>query len=380
MWTYFQGAKPSSVRYTLGPIIGQGSSGVVFQALRKDVNGNYSQQIAIKVLKSRNLVNLWRKEFETLSLLASPHFIKIYGFEWLEGQPSLVLEYIEGLTLTEVWAYCHLQPKDISFIMNQLAQGLADLHRQNHSHGDLSPNNIMIDLNGKIKLLDFGVRLHDLKNRHATLAYAAPELFNAEKIDGPAADWFAMGKIFAQAAQKLHCENLFKDIILNLTQPNPVKRQWNSIALDGYDSKTLQIKIKEGLEKKQALTTKTQILDLSLKNRGNAPFRLNPRYLFPFLFFSLGFYPSTAHQQGEIYSAKQVAKISFRSHHWMQFFLDQKYIGYAPITLDKVPAGQHELKWKSEQNHGSLTLTLLPGQHMILNEKKIMQLKFTNQK
>ena len=120
----------------------------------------------------------------------------------------IVTEFIDGRTLTQ-WMIDNPRP-DIETVRNfieQIAQGLRALHRQEMLHQDLRPNNIMIDTNGTLKIIDFGsVRVAGIAEIVSTQAqqqllgtaqYTAPEYFLGEAGTSHS-DMFSLGVIAYQ--------------------------------------------------------------------------------------------------------------------------------------------------------------------------------------
>lgn len=120
----------------------------------------------------------------------------------------IVTEFIQGKTLTQ-WMTDHPNP-DVDAVrgfIEQIAQGLRAMHRQEMLHQDLRPNNIMIDKNGTLKIIDFGsvrvagiaenISLHQQEHILGTAQYTAPEYFLGE-AGTTQSDLFSLGVIAYQ--------------------------------------------------------------------------------------------------------------------------------------------------------------------------------------
>lgn len=120
----------------------------------------------------------------------------------------IVTEFIQGQTLAQ-WMVDHPRPdaETVRDIIEQIAQGIRTLHRQEMLHQDLRPDNVMIDRNGTVKIIDFGsVRVAGIAEMNAagpqsrilgTAQYTAPEYF----VGGAAtnrSDLFSLGVIAYQ--------------------------------------------------------------------------------------------------------------------------------------------------------------------------------------
>lgn len=120
----------------------------------------------------------------------------------------VVTEFIEGQTLLQ-WMHDHPNPdlETVRDIVEQIAQGLRALHRQEMIHQDLRPQNVMIDRQGTVKLIDFGsvkvAGIAEINRGNAseqilgTAQYAAPEYFIGE-TGSAQSDLFSLGVIAYQ--------------------------------------------------------------------------------------------------------------------------------------------------------------------------------------
>jgi serine/threonine protein phosphatase PrpC/ribosomal protein L39E len=138
----------------------------------------------------------------------SPHVLKARSPERARQFLYVVMEYIEGQTLTQ-WMLDHPAPElaTVRALIAQLAKGLQAFHRMDMLHQDLRPANIMIDATGTVKIIDFGstrvAGLSELKGPHGedpllgTAQYMAPEYFLGAS-GTPRSDLFSLGVIAYQ--------------------------------------------------------------------------------------------------------------------------------------------------------------------------------------
>jgi len=140
--------------------------------------------------------------------VASPHIVKAAASLRPRSHLFVALEYVEGQTLAQ-WMVDHPKPglEAVRRIVEQVAQGLQVLHRQEMLHQDLRPENVMIDSRGTVKLIDLagahvaglaeaaGVRRAD--ELVGSLQYCAPEYFTGEG-GTPASELFALAVITFQ--------------------------------------------------------------------------------------------------------------------------------------------------------------------------------------
>jgi len=178
---------PTAVGARIGPWrvlreIGSGGMGTVFLAERAD--GAFAQQVAIKLLRgfpTEDGKRRLRREREILAALDHPHIARLLdGGETPDGQPYLVMEYVDGVPLTEWLAGAPARDARLA-LFDALCAAVAHAHRQLVVHRDLKPGNVLVRADGTPKLLDFGVaRLADLdggteSTRVASAGWASPE-------------------------------------------------------------------------------------------------------------------------------------------------------------------------------------------------------------
>ena len=190
--------------YTLQRLLGRGGMGVVFLGEREDEG--VRRQAAIKLLH-RGLLNpveqrLFRRERQLLATLSHPNIAQLIDGGVAEpGIPYLVLEYVDGVSISE-----HVQARALDLnarlaLFATVCRTVAAAHRQLIVHRDLKPSNILVDGEGRVKLLDFGIaKLLDEDPGEATrTAFAAmtPEYAAPEQLaHGPvstATDVYSLG-------------------------------------------------------------------------------------------------------------------------------------------------------------------------------------------
>ncbi len=179
-----------SIGFEVQEMLGEGGQGRVFRALRRDPQSGLSQIVALKILHSENTVESWKNEFTSLAKVRSLYCVRVLGFERVNQRPALVLEYVDGVSLAALGVGCWLAENDILEILSQCEAAVLDLLKFGEFHGDLSPQNILIDVEGRIRLLDFGMA----NSQRATVDFAAPERFCGQPAS-LAADIFSIGRI-----------------------------------------------------------------------------------------------------------------------------------------------------------------------------------------
>ena len=186
--------------------LGSGGMGEVFEAQRDD--GRYQGRAAIKLLKrgmdSQAVLSRFAQEQQALARLAHPHIARLLdaGVSG-EGLPYFVMELVRGRPVDQA---CEGQPlAERLRLFLQLADAVAHAHRNLLVHRDLKPSNVMVDEEGRVKLLDFGIAkaLDPLEGRPdatGTMAgerpftphYASPEQVRGEPVS-TATDIYSLG-------------------------------------------------------------------------------------------------------------------------------------------------------------------------------------------
>ncbi|HWO02849.1 MAG TPA: serine/threonine-protein kinase, partial [Blastocatellia bacterium] len=145
-------------RFDIVRALGSGGMGDIFEARDTDLQ----RCVAIKVLAAKHVEDETMKqrflrEARMASQLNHPNIATIYEIGEAAGNPYIVMEYVEGETLSDRLGNGPLDLKDIIEIGHQAAEALAEAHEQGVVHRDIKSANIMITLRGKVKVLDFGL-------------------------------------------------------------------------------------------------------------------------------------------------------------------------------------------------------------------------------
>src|SRR5687767_13575885 len=140
--------------------LGRGGMGVVYLAERDD--GQFRRRVAVKVLRASpdadELHRRFRAERQILASLSHPHIAQLLDGGVTDGQlPYLVIEYVDGLSVTE---YCDRHRLGVEARLRLFRDICAAVHYAHQNlvlHRDLKPGNVLITGAGEVKLLDFGI-------------------------------------------------------------------------------------------------------------------------------------------------------------------------------------------------------------------------------
>jgi len=183
--------------------IGAGGMGEVWRARRAD--GHFDAEVAIKLLRPGLDATAFAQRFaleqRTLAQMQHPHIARLLdaGVS-AEGRPYLVMEFVTGRAIDA--AVQGLSEHQVIALFLQLAEAVAHAHRKLVVHRDIKPGNVMVDGDGQVKLLDFGIaKALDpsgaldqtvFEQRPFTPAYASPEQIRGDVIS-TATDIYALG-------------------------------------------------------------------------------------------------------------------------------------------------------------------------------------------
>jgi serine/threonine-protein kinase len=206
--------------YTLVRPIGQGGMSTVWLAERSD--GSFEGRVAVKLL---NLALVWRagterfrREGNLLARLAHPHIAHLIDAGVAtDGQPYLVLEYVEGEPIDQWCERRHLDVASKVRLFLDVLEAVGHAHNNLVLHRDLKPSNILVTPDGQVKLLDFGVatlldaieqpvppsELTRSDGRVFTPAYAAPEQVLGNSVS-TATDVYSLGVLLYQILSGRH--------------------------------------------------------------------------------------------------------------------------------------------------------------------------------
>jgi hypothetical protein len=226
--------------YRIESSVGVGGMGEVFRAW----DTRLSRKVAIKSIRAgRSADGLelrFLEEARAASALNHPNIIIIYDVGTVEGQPYMVMEWIDGQTLRQKLAQGPLSLPETLGIASQILDALAAAHEGGIIHRDLKPENIMVNVGGRAKVLDFGIAKRTLRPDDSTPGhgsanttglivgtpgYMSPEQTRGEKVDFRS-DHFSFGAVLYELAtgRRAFAGNSAADVqsAILLRQPEPL--------------------------------------------------------------------------------------------------------------------------------------------------------------
>lgn len=166
---------------TLGPYqivgqLGQGGMATVYKAYHAKLD----RYVAIKVMHPAfkddgNFLARFEREAQIVAKLEHAHIVPVYDYAEFEGQPYLVMKFIEGRTLKRILSAAPPTLQQILDILTPIASALTYAHKQGVLHRDIKPSNIVMDNSNVPYLTDFGL---------ARIAQAGESTMSADMILG----------------------------------------------------------------------------------------------------------------------------------------------------------------------------------------------------
>ena len=146
-------------RYELLELIGVGGMADIYKA--RDITED--RIVAVKILKnefvgSEDFIRRFRNESKAIAHLSHPNIVKIFDVGFTDKLQFIVMEYIDGITLTDYIAkQGALKWKDVVHFTMQILKALQHAHDRGIVHRDIKPQNVMLLEDGTIKVMDFGI-------------------------------------------------------------------------------------------------------------------------------------------------------------------------------------------------------------------------------
>jgi serine/threonine protein kinase len=284
-------------RYQIEALLGEGGMGAVYRAY--DLQAG--QHVALKVMLS-NLVNKpqylqrFTHEAQTVSQFNSPAIIKVLDTDTFEGTPYIVMELIEGGSLTHYmrqlhWAGKRLNLEEVITLAAQIAEGLSYAHQRGLIHRDIKPENILLRLRDgstgpprQAVITDFGLAMLLKQGAEAatnpfmgSFAYMSPEQCENAPLDGRS-DVYSAGILLYQltTGQAPFQINSPSDIVKHLQEQPLPPRLLNPDLPQIIEDIVLKAMAKKPGDRFQTAAEMAHALRQSLSNLENAAFAAIP--------------------------------------------------------------------------------------------------------
>jgi serine/threonine-protein kinase len=194
-------------RYQITERIGIGGMAEVFRAQDRVLG----RLVAVKVMLPQyaadpDFTQRFRQEAASAANLQSPYIVNVYDWGQDEGTYFIVMEYVRGSDLkTAIKQRGAINQRKVAEIGAQVCQALSVAHNQDIIHRDIKPQNIMVQPDGNVKVMDFGIARakNSVKSQTSavlgTAHYISPEQAQGKELT-PASDIYSLGIVMYEAA------------------------------------------------------------------------------------------------------------------------------------------------------------------------------------
>jgi serine/threonine protein kinase len=178
--------------YHIVDFLGAGGMGEVYRAMHSKIGRIAAVKVLTQATQSSGFVERFFNEARIQASLQHPNIATLYDFMEVGGQPCIIMEYIDGETISErIAAYgAPLPLSETVYVFEKVCEAIDYIHRHGIIHRDIKSNNIKISSQGQVKLLDFGIakgqtsqQLTQVGSVIGTLQYLAPELIRGGTAD-----------------------------------------------------------------------------------------------------------------------------------------------------------------------------------------------------
>ncbi|MBR3516792.1 MAG: Stk1 family PASTA domain-containing Ser/Thr kinase [Lachnospiraceae bacterium] len=177
-------------RYEVLEKIGTGGMSDVYRA--KD--HKLSRFVAVKVLKqefseNKDFLQKFRSEAQSAAGLMHPNIVNVYDVGEENGSHYIVMELVEGITLKKyIEKKARLSVREAVSIAIQVAQGIEAAHNNHIIHRDIKPQNVIISMDGKVKVTDFGIAKAATSNTITSNVMGSVHYTSPEQVRGGFSD------------------------------------------------------------------------------------------------------------------------------------------------------------------------------------------------
>ncbi len=230
-------------------LAGHGGMSCVYQVRQTHLNRSAALKLLPReVAESVGGLERFQREAKTLAQLRHPQIVEVYDAGQAGPWCFILMEFISGPNLRQLLGVSSLPPIDVKRIVSEISDGLQYAHDQGIVHRDMKPENVLLDKQGHVKLVDFGLAklliafpLQSVRSQTGqvmgTLHYMAPEQARTPSLVDHRADIYAVGVIlyemltgelplghFEPPSKRSGCDPAFDSVVLRAMSQDPLKR------------------------------------------------------------------------------------------------------------------------------------------------------------
>ena len=234
-------------QYEVMEIIAAGGMGAVYKARQIELD----RQVALKILPKETSADAgyaerFKTEARAMAKLSHPNIVGIHDFGYRDGFFFFIMEYVEGANFHDLIYSGGVNASNALPYMKQICRGIGYAHSRGIVHGDIKPANIILNSEGVMKILDFGLAdlMHDKQESGAagglqfgTPDYSAPEKFQPGAATDHRADLYSIGVLLyealagrvpdnpmVKASSLVSVDPRLDQVVARCLQPDPVQR------------------------------------------------------------------------------------------------------------------------------------------------------------
>jgi serine/threonine protein kinase len=328
--------------YDLLNIIGQGASSCVYKAIRKCQGVTFEQEVAVKILYSENQVELLKDEVNKLLNIRSGKTVSVYGWDYIDGHPAIIMEFINGVTLADLYKQSWLDESEINEICAQVTVALNEINEFGVNHGDLNLSNIMIDMNGHIRILDFGFKTEN--GICVTPDFACPTILAGQKPT-----------LSSDIYSIIHIQRFLLNEIKDGDLKNKKRARSSQLIIAGLAEKVVFL-----MSQRQRDLPSTKIIECQVKPKRISAF-IKSAAMFLFMLLIVG--------EGPKSRAQDFILLEVKTLKWVQVMLPDNRPIYSPFKILLPHHDKIKLSWKTQNSSGVLLLYPRAGEKILINDQ-----------
>jgi serine/threonine protein kinase len=183
--------------------LGEGGMGEVYLAEDTELHRKVALKfLSLHLASDADFKARFKREAQAAAALNHPNIITIHEVAEYEGRSFIAMEYVEGGSLRTLLAENELPAGKVIGLTMQICEGLSKAHEAGIVHRDMKPDNILVDKDGRVKILDFGLaklktaatQLTKADTTMGTIYYISPEQAQGAEVD-QRSDLFSLGVI-----------------------------------------------------------------------------------------------------------------------------------------------------------------------------------------